>query len=303
MRPFRRRKKERRRQEEERRAARRRALAMTAEQEYQPTRRGIGEQIAGGSAVTREALGKGLGATGRRARGLQPRLAGPAGRIGGLLRGLAALVFRLLARIDRLLRGVAGGGAARLGAVTAALSRALTPERAVFCVILAAAACLVVSQFDDYRGVEIGQPAYTQVADIAPPPQVDTKTAGEAHAYLLIPLAAIGVALAAVALRRRRWQLGRVVALCGIAAIAVILLVDLPKGLDEGSAGIRYNGAHATLGDAFYAELAAAGGLVLCGFLLSFNLRRTRRPAPRARRPRRRQPRAGKARSLARSGT
>jgi hypothetical protein len=277
---------------------------MTAEQEYEPSKRGLGTQLAEGSRATRSALGSGLGATGRRARGgLQPRLAGPAGHLGQLLRAVAAFVLRQLARIERLLRRLGGFAAAAIVGATTRLSRFLTPERGVFIVIVAAAACLVISQFDDYRGVEIGQAAYADVADIAPPPQVDTRTAGEAHAYLLIPVAAVAVALAAVALRTRRWQLGRIVALSGLVAVAVILLVDLPKGLDEGSAGVRYNGAHATLGDAFYAELAAAGGLVLGGLLLSLNLRRAHHPARRSRRARRLAPRRRKAGSLARSGT
>lgn len=304
MNPFRRRREERKRRDQARGEARRRYRSTGASES--PTGRsqkGLGGQIAEGSAATRSALGKGLEATGRRARSAQPWLAPWARRAGALLRGLVAFVLRQLARLDRLLRRLAAIAVTALGAATERLSRLLTPERGVFLVIVAAAACLVVAQFDDYRGVEIGQPAYAGVADIAPPPQVDVRTAGDAHAYLLIPVAALAVGIAAVALRRRRWQLGRIVALTGLVAVAVILLVDLPKGLDEGSAGVRYEGAEATLGDGFYAELAAAGGLVLGGLLLSLNLRRSRHPARRPRRARRRQPRRPEAGSLARSGT
>ena len=89
-----------------------------------------------------------------------------------------------------------------------------------------------------------------------------------------------------------------------MSAIAVSLLVDLPSGLDEGSASLRFAGAHATLEDGFYAELAASGVLLYCGLLLALRPRaarrgaRARRPRPRPRRPdARRKPR------LARSGT
>jgi hypothetical protein len=130
---------------------------------------------------------------------------------------------------------------------------------------------------------------------------VDVKQAGEAHAYLLIPVAAVAAMLAVLALATRRWQLGRLVALAGLIGIAIVLLIDLPKGLDEGSAGIGYAGAHAALRDGFYAELAASAVLVVCGLLLSINLRRARRPASRRMRAgRRTQP--PEAPSLARSG-
>ena len=49
----------------------------------------------------------------------------------------------------------------------------------------------------------------------------------------------------------------------GLLALAVILLVDLPAGLDAGAQTSRFAGASAVLEDGFYAELAAAGGLVL----------------------------------------
>ena len=54
--------------------------------------------------------------------------------------------------------------------------------------ILASAVCLVVSQFVTYSSVEIGQPAYAGLTAAAPP-TVGGEGAGEAHSYLLIPLA------------------------------------------------------------------------------------------------------------------
>jgi hypothetical protein len=223
------------------------------------------------------------------------------GAVLGPLRSGAAQLLRGAAGVERTFAAAFGFLATVAAALTDRLARALTPERGVALVTVAAAACLVVSQFSDYRGVEVGQPAYSEVSSIAPAPMVDVKQAGEAHAYMLIPVAAVAAILAVLALATRRWQLGRLVALAGLVGIAVVLLIDLPSGLDEGSTGIGYAGAHAALRDGFYAELAASGVLVVCGFLLSVNLRRARGSA-RRRMGTSRRTRPPKAPSLARSG-
>ena len=43
--------------------------------------------------------------------------------------------------------------------------------------------------------VEIGQPGYAGLPDVAEPPTVDVRTAGEAHAYLLVPLGPLAALL------------------------------------------------------------------------------------------------------------
>jgi hypothetical protein len=183
--------------------------------------------------------------------------------LGKRLRPVAVLVLRAFARGERLLRQAT---AASVRAATRA-SEAITPRRAVSGVIVASAACLVVSQFVAYRGVEIGQPAYAGLP-AATPPTVDVRTAGEAHAYLLIPLALLAAAAAIVmALRKERRGLGRVIVGLGLISLAVILLVDLPTGLDASSQASRFSGATAVLDSGFWAELAASAGLVLGGLL------------------------------------
>jgi hypothetical protein len=152
-------------------------------------------------------------------------------------------------------------------AATAA-SAVLTPRRAVALTIVAAAAALVVSQFIDYRGVEIGGAAYAGLPGAAQPPAEGVKTAGQAHSYLLIPLALLAGGLGVFAgTRRARPRLGLLVAGLGLLALAVILLVDLPAGLDAGPFTSRFAGAEAVLDDGFYAELAAAAGLAGAGVL------------------------------------
>jgi hypothetical protein len=212
-------------------------------------------------------------------------------RLAPVLRPLGAWLFRFLAAAERHLRRAAT--AAAHGSTQA--SAVLTPPRAAALAIVAAGACLVAAQFVDYRAVEIGQPGYAGLGSVAHPPTVEVRTAGDAHAYLLVPLGLAAVALGALAGRRDRRRLGLLVAVLGAVALAAILLVDLPQGLDEGTQTSRFAGATAVLEDGFYAELAAAAGLVLAGLLyyarpclirISSSGRaasgRRRRPRPRA---------------------
>jgi hypothetical protein len=183
--------------------------------------------------------------------------------IGPRLRPLAARFFRGLATGERWLRR--GAGAAVGGATRA--SATITPQRAAAAVIVAAAAGLIVSQFLDYRAVEIGQPGYADLPDATKPPTVDARTAGEAHSHLLVPLGAAAALLGLLAIGRDRRRLGLAVAALGLLALAVILLVDLPAGLDAGAQTSRFAGAEAVLEDGFYAELATAAGLLIAGLL------------------------------------
>jgi hypothetical protein len=191
------------------------------------------------------------------------RLAPPLRWLGARLRPWAARFFGLLARVERRLRAAL----ALTARATTAASEVVTPRRAIAAVIVAAGVCLVVSQFVDYRGVEIGQPGYAGLPDVAKPPTVDVRTAGQAHSYLLVPLGALAVLLGAACAGRERRRLGLATAALGLLAIAVILLVDLPSGLDAGAQTSRFAGASAVLEEGFYAELAAAGGMVLAGLL------------------------------------
>jgi hypothetical protein len=180
-----------------------------------------------------------------------------------LLRGL----FLALAFGEATLRA-SGHLAARLATAAAAV---LTPRRAIGLVIAAAGALLVVSQFLDYHAVRIiGGPEYAYGIELAKAPTVDLRTAGQAHSYVLVPVGAIGVLLGLV-LIARGGKVGRLAALgaivAGAASLAVILLIDLPHGLDVGAQSSRFVGARAVLEKGFAAELAAAGGMVLGGVL------------------------------------
>jgi hypothetical protein len=207
------------------------------------------------------------------------------------LRPLLAFSFKALGRGDRAVRRIC---TLLVGAATAA-SRVATPARAAAVVLIAAGVCLVASQFIDYRAVEIGQPGYAGLPQVAKAPTEAVRTAGAAHAYLLLPLGVAAIVCGLLALLRDIPGLGLYVAAVGLVALAVILLVDLPHGLDEGALTSQFSGAHAVLEDGFFAELAAAGGMVLAGLLyyarpclirISSSGRaasaRRRRPRPRA---------------------
>jgi len=190
------------------------------------------------------------------------------------LRPPAALLFRLLGRAERLLLRLAVWS--RRAATRA--SALLTPWRATCLAVLAAAVCLLAAQFVDYRAVEVGEPGYAGLP-AASAPVVGAETAGRAHTYLLVPVGLLAAALALAALRdERRHRLGRIVFALGALSLAVALLVDLPAGLDVGAEASRFAGARAVLYDGFYAEIAAAAGLMLGGMLLATAHRfRTRR--------------------------
>jgi len=178
------------------------------------------------------------------------------------LRPLAVLLLRIFSRGERLLRRLwhtALRAATRVSAV-------LTPARAICVVILAASACLVVSQFVTYSSVEIGQSAYAGLPAAAPP-ALGAENAGQAHAYLLVPLALLAAAVAVLGMRKERRGFGRIVSLIGLVCLAVILLVDLPAGQDASAQSVRFAGATAVLRGGFYGELAAAAGLLIGGLL------------------------------------
>jgi hypothetical protein len=173
-------------------------------------------------------------------------------------------------------------GSRRLVAVAA---RAAKPARGAITVSLGAAIALLVSQFVDYRAVEIGAPQYHAVAGVAPPPSVGFATPRSAHGTWMIAIAIAALVVVAVAIATRRGRYGLLLVPLAAAAVVIAIAVDSPKGLETGQAGIAYQGARATLLEGYGAEIAAAGALGVSGLLLAVYLpaaarrRRGRRPA------------------------
>jgi len=188
------------------------------------------------------------------------------------LRPVVVLAFRAAAEGEQWVRKAT----ARIAKAIARTRAVATPQRVALGLLAASALALVVSQFIEYRAVEIGQPGYVGLP-AADPPTVDEKTAGQAHSYLLVPLGLLagGLALAAIPRPRPR-RFGLFLAGLGAIGLAVVLLVDLPAGLDEGAAASRFSGATATLRGGFSIELAACVGLILGGLLYYARPCRTR---------------------------
>lgn len=167
--------------------------------------------------------------------------------------------------------------------------REVTPRRAALAVAAVAALTLAGSQFADYRSVAIGTDEYVGVDEVAPAPEVAelTDSAGSAHAWLGIPLgvgALVAVAFCVQGNRRAAWSLAAI----GLVTIAITLIVDMPKGLDEGDAAIAYQGAEASLLGGFWVQLACGALLVALAPLIAGLLRTT--PDGQARAARRRLP-------------
>ncbi len=176
-------------------------------------------------------------------------------------------------------RGVRPALIAALAVAGAALrlaERYLTPARAVVAVALVALVALAISQWLDYRSVSVGNDAYSgDIQVVVPAPEVETAAAGEAHGWAMLPLAAAGLAALGFGVVRRPGA-ARLLIVVGIVAIAISVIVDAPKGLDEGEAAVAYEGASASLLEGFWLQIVAGSVLIACGLMLPAYLR----PAP-----------------------
>jgi hypothetical protein len=157
------------------------------------------------------------------------------------------------------------------------------PAHGVLAACVGAAVALAASQFLDYRGISVGTPAYSGVENVAPAPPIGQDQAGSAHAWVMLPLAALAL-VSVVLAARGRWRAARLLVPIGVAVVVVTLAIDLPKGLDEGSAAVAYEGAKASLLEGFWSQLAAGVVLIACAPLLGLYLRPGGAPAAERRR-------------------
>jgi hypothetical protein len=163
----------------------------------------------------------------------------------------------------------------RLGLATLRLAqRYVTPARGVAAVTLVALGALAASQWLDYHSVSVGTDAYSgAVGAVAPAPEVESEIAGNAHGWVMLPLAVAGLVAVVVSLTGRRRRAAVLLVPIGIAVIVISLAVDVPKGLDEGPAAVAYEGASASLLEGFWMQIATAVVLIACGLLLPRYLR------------------------------
>ena len=223
------------------------------------------------------ALRQGADETRGRSRGAPARLGGQllagAGVAFGIFFDLLGFVLNVFLAVAARVAGPVAWANSRLRSGTAAASRALTPTRALAAVAAGAAILLALSQFADYRGISIGTEAYAEVATVAPAPERERFETGSAHGYAMVPVAILSLALLLAAVRGGRWRLCRAVALSGLVAIAVGLIVDRPAGLDPGEAATVYEGVSASLLGGFYAQIFAGLLLAASALLLGRQLR------------------------------
>ena len=199
--------------------------------------------------------------------------------------GALFLALRALASIPVYILAAVGWtwdhGVAIARAIGRWVDAHVTPARTFAAIAILAAIALAVSQFVDYRATAIGAEQYEgEVQTVAPVPRIDEEPTGDAHFYVMLPLALIALPLIFLALRRRRWRLAVPVAAIGLIGLIVTLAVDLPQGLDTGRAGDAYEGTEALLIEGFWTQLFASAALLLSAIALG---RAVRRPAERTR--------------------
>lgn len=244
-------------------------------------------RMRGTALETRRRVGPVLGPLGRLISRSAPRITGALLFVVKLVASIPALVLEASQTAFAWLIPRLRAGA---GTALAVLERNVTPLRTFAVVGAAAAIALGASQFLDYHRVAVDAPDYAgQIGTVAPAPITDRQTTGDAHLWILLPLALAALVLvigAYVGARRGRTGLAGGVAVCGLLGIAVALAIDLPQGLDTGRASLAFTGTEARLLEGFWAEVSASAVLILSGGLLahySRGVRRERRRQYRAR--------------------
>jgi hypothetical protein len=182
-----------------------------------------------------------------------------------LIAALIALIMELGLVALRRLAALMGVGWL---ATTGFARRHVTPRGTVAAVGAFAAVLLGISQFADYHGVAVDAPAYAgEVGRVAPAPIIGTESAGSAHLWVLLPVAAAALLLVLGAYRGNL-RLAAGVVMCGAIGLAVAIAVDLPQGVETGREGLAFYGAEAELLGGFWVEVTASATLILCGCLL-----------------------------------
>jgi len=205
-------------------------------------------------------------------------------RIGVGLKALGRLVSRLLVALGRLV---------------VSLDRVLTPHRALLLVAAVAAVLLGMSQYKGLGAIEIGQPGYAGIEDLARAPAIDHTTPAGVHTQILVPIAllallAVGVivlgGVQSFARRVGRWRrlASMTLVAIGLLTLVVGLLVDLPDATDTTEASLAYSGVKAVLLSGFWLQLAAGAALTVSG--LALLLEPSARPVADRKRERRREP-------------
>jgi len=124
--------------------------------------------------------------------------------------------------------------------------------------LLAALAALVAAEFSTLREIK----AVTVV------PEGGTTSGGSHHGYALLVIAVAAAVMAFGALRGDSRPAALAVVALGLAALLIVLVIDLPSLDDTGLIGRTYDLAEARPSTGFWLELAGAIALVAGGLLL-----------------------------------
>jgi succinate dehydrogenase hydrophobic anchor subunit len=199
-------------------------------------------------------------------------------RLGGLVLAIWLRIWPYLVAAWRL-----------AGRALAWAQHAATPARVTVAVALLTAVALAGSQWADLSAISVGTDAYKGLEDVAPPPEVTTKTVGDTHSWIGIPLA-IAAVLLIIGSARGRPGLARLLIPVGIAVVAVSVLIDRPEGLDKGNDQVAYVSVTADLLTGFWAQLVSGIVLILLAVVLARVLKpqKTARPAREGSKARRR---------------
>lgn len=198
-------------------------------------------------------------ATGPIGRGLRLVLAGVGSALAGLVRVVAVAIGSALSGIGRA-----------LSAGVPVLDRLVTPRRALVAAAILATVLLAVSQFTEYRTVEIGQSGYSpvEVAAVTDAPRVDTLNPIGTHSVPLLVAAVLALAGLAALVRSGRSRAALLPLLAGLLALVLSLAVDLPAGRSLGDSAAAYSGATAVLLSGFWLQLSTGLVLAVSGLLL-----------------------------------
>jgi hypothetical protein len=211
---------------------------------------------------------------GRAIRAFLARIAPPiTGALFAVVRALGLMLVRLVelgtavagwteANAFPFITRIANAGAARV-----------TPVNTLAVVAGVAAVTLAISQWLDFHGVAVGAKYYQgEVGTVAPAPMVDLERTGDAHLFVMVPIAVAALVLLVLTVMGN-WRLGRVIAGLGLVGLLISVAIDVPQGLDAGTAGTAFDSADAQLLKGFWIQVTSCAVLAVCGLLLASHVR------------------------------
>ncbi len=202
------------------------------------------------------------------------RIAPPiTGALFAVVRALGLMVVRLVELGTAVTHWTEENAFPFIERIARAAAARITPINTLAVVAGVAAVTLIVSQWLDFHGVAVGSRYYQgEVGTVAPAPMVDLEQAGDAHLFVMVPIAVAALVLLVMTVMGN-WRMGRVVAALGLLGLLISVAIDVPQGLDAGTAGTAFDSADAQLLKGFWIQVTSCGVLAVCGLLLASHVR------------------------------